>query len=117
MQLNVSVMEDGIKFITLKGRMDIMGTQEIDTNLTAHIASESSNVIIDMSGVDFIASIGIGVIAGSANALLKRQGKIVILNPQPALHNVIKLAAISKVIPIVFDMDAARSCFNASPTN
>jgi anti-anti-sigma factor len=116
MQLSVVILEDGIKLITLIGRMDIMGTQEIDTKLTAHIASESANIIIDMSGVDFIASIGIGVIAGSANALLKRQGKIVILNPQPAVHNAIKLTAVTRVIPVVFDMDAARSYFDAIPT-
>jgi anti-anti-sigma factor len=117
MQLNVVVLEDGIKYITLIVRMDIIGSQEIDTKLTSHIASESANVIIDMAGVDFIASIGIGVIAGSANALLKRHGKIVILNPQPAVFNAIKMTRITEVIPIVFDMDTARSYLKAIPTN
>jgi len=59
MFLTVIELEDGIKKITLQGRMDIDGTQKIDMKFTAVTASESANVIVDLSGVEFISSIGI----------------------------------------------------------
>jgi anti-sigma B factor antagonist len=109
MQLTVMELEDGIKKITLQGRMDIDGTQKIDTRFTVATASESANVIVDLSGVDFISSIGIGVLVRSANALKLRQGKIVVLNPQPSVFKVLEATQINTVIPIVFDMESARA--------
>jgi anti-sigma B factor antagonist len=114
MKLNVSLLEDGIKVISLQGRMDIVGTEEIGIPLTANIASETSNVVIDMSGIEFIASIGIGLIAGAANALIKRQGKLVLMNPQPIVRHAIETTAITKVIPIVPDIVSARSYLEAN---
>jgi anti-anti-sigma factor len=109
MLLTVTELEDGIKIITLEGRMDIDGTQKIDTRLTVATASESANVIVDLSGVEFMSSIGIGVLVRSANALKQRQGKIVLLNPQPGVFKVLEATQINTVIPIVFDIESAHA--------
>jgi anti-anti-sigma factor len=108
MLLTVTELEDGIKKISLQGRMDISGTQEIDTRLTVATASELANIIIDLSGVEFMASIGIGVLVRASNALLQRKGKIVFMNPQPNVLHALESTQINKVIPIVHDMESAR---------
>jgi anti-sigma B factor antagonist len=89
--------------------MDIDGTQKIDTRLTVATASESANVVVDLSGVDFMSSIGIGVLVRAANALKQRQGKIVLLNPQPGVFRVLEATQINTVIPIVYNMASARN--------
>jgi len=108
MLLTVSELEDGIKLISLTGRMDIVGTQEIDTRLTVATASESANIIIDLSAVEFMASIGIGVLVRAANALLHRKGKIVFMNPQSNVLHALESTQINKVVPIVNNLEAAR---------
>ena len=113
MFLTVIELEDGIKKITLQGRMDIDGTQKIDMRFTAVTASEAAKVIVDLSGVDFMSSIGIGVLVRSANALKQRQGKIVLLNPQPSVFKVLQATQINTVIPIVYDMESARALLNS----
>jgi anti-sigma B factor antagonist len=80
---------------------------------TAATASESANVIVDLSGVEFMSSIGIGVLVRSANALKQRQGKIVLLNPQPSVFKVLEATQINTVIPIVYDMESARALLNS----
>jgi anti-anti-sigma factor len=109
MTMNVSEPEEGIKLITLVGRLDILGSEQIGTRLTANIVSEEANVILDMAGVEFMASIGIGVIVGAANALLRRGGKIAMLNPQEVVYKAIESTAITKVIPCYYDMESVRS--------
>jgi anti-sigma B factor antagonist len=109
MVLTMSVTEDGIKIITLKGRLDIAGTQQIDTRLTVAIATESANTIIDLSGVEFISSLGIGIMVRAANSLLKHQGKIVFLNPQPNVAKVLTSTRIIEVIPIMTNLESALS--------
>ncbi len=111
MVLTVSVTKDGIKIITLEGRLDIAGTQQIDTRLTLAIASESTNTIIDLSGVEFISSIGIGIMVRAASSLLKDQGKIIFLNPQPNVAKVLTSTRIIEVIPIMTDLESALSYF------
>ena len=113
MLLKVLELEDGIKIITLEGRMDIDGTQQIDTRLTVATASEAAKVIVDLSGVEFMSSIGIGVLVRSANALKHRLGKIVLLNPQPNVFKVLEATQINTVISIVFDMESARALLNS----
>jgi anti-sigma B factor antagonist len=113
MLLTVTQLEDGIKKISLQGRMDIDGTQEIDTRLTVATASESANVVIDLSGVDFMSSIGIGVLVRAANALKRRHGKIVLLNPQPIVSLVLEATHIGTIMPIATDMDSARALLNS----
>ncbi len=111
MILTVSILDDGVKLIILKGRMDIAGTQEIDTRLTIATASETANIIIDLSDVEFMASIGIGVMVRAANALLRRKGKMVFLNPQPIVQTALESTQIIQVIPIVRDIETARIYF------
>jgi anti-anti-sigma factor len=109
MLLTVTEIEDGVKKIDLQGRMDIDGTQEIDTKLTVAIASESAHVIIDLSRVDFMSSIGIGILVRAANALRRRGGKIVLLNPQRVVSLVLEATHINAVIPIATDLESAIS--------
>jgi anti-anti-sigma factor len=108
MLLTDSILDDGIKLIVLKGRMDIAGTQEIDFKLTVTIAAESSNIIIDLSDVEFMASIGIGVLVRAANALLRRKGKMVFMNPQPNVYATLESTQITQVVPVVNDLESAR---------
>ena len=46
------------KLVTLAGRLDILGAEKIDLPL-AVVAGSRTSIVIDMGGVDFIASIGI----------------------------------------------------------
>jgi len=107
MTLNITELENSVKQISLNGRMDIFGSQEIETRFTAATASESSKIILDLSEVDFMASIGIGVIVRAVNALLQRGGKLVILNPQANVRDALEMTLITKVAPIINDLESA----------
>ena len=113
MVLNVTELEGGVKKISLQGRMDIDGTQEIDMRLTIATASESASVILDLTGVEFMSSIGIGVIVRAANALKRRHGKIVLMNPQPLVIMVLEATQIHTIIPIVPDVQSALATLNS----
>lgn len=107
MTLDIFELENGVKKIDLKGRMDIFGTQDIETKFTAVTASEAAKVIVDLSGVDFMASIGIGVIVRAVNALFLRGGKLVMLNPQDNVCDALEMTMITKVAPITYDLNSA----------
>lgn len=83
MELSVERLQNGIKKISLKGRMDILGIEQIDLRLATETASEKASVVLDLTQVDFLASVGIGVLVRSAKALRLRGGEAVILSTVP----------------------------------
>ena len=66
MKMAVEMLDDGIKKIDLSGRMDIEGTSHVEMKLALASAVEKSFVVVDLSQVDYMASIGIGTLVNTA---------------------------------------------------
>jgi anti-anti-sigma factor len=107
MQIESETLPGGITNIRLAGRMDVQGAQEIDLKFTGYTAKQRS-VIVDLSGVNFLASIGIRTLLLAAKAVSGRGGKIVLLNPDDNVTKVLQMAGIDTMIPISRSLDDAR---------
>ncbi len=108
MDMTVEHLDNGIKRIALKGRMDIAGTDEIALRLSTEMAIEKAYVIVDLSQLEFIASVGIGVLVKGYKALKLREGGMVLLNPQKVVELVLEKTQINTLIPIYYDLKTAR---------
>ena len=104
MQCSVEQISDSIKKVLLNGRLDIMGSGQIETQFTAHAAGEKANVMVDLSGVSFLASIGLRLILSAAKGQMGKGGKLVVLAPTQNVKEVLTMAGVSHIIPI-FDQD------------
>ena len=99
MQLETESLPDDILKINLSGRMDVAGTQAIDLKFTGHAANRRA-VIVDMSDVAFLASIGMRTLMLAAKAVFARGGRMVLLNPDSNVTHVLEMAGIDTLIPI-----------------
>ena len=68
MEMVARDLDSGILGISLAGRMDIIGTQQIDLKLTALTSTRKAQVLVDLSNVTFLASIGIRTLVNIAKA-------------------------------------------------
>jgi len=100
MQLTVEQAEPGIQIIHLIGRLDIVGTQLIDLKFSAYTASRKTSVLVDLSQVNYIASIGIRLLLSNASALEGSGAKMVLVAPQPMVEQILRTAALDQVMPI-----------------
>ncbi|HMK37909.1 MAG TPA: STAS domain-containing protein [Bacteroidota bacterium] len=107
MDIAIHWLESGIKMITLRGRMDIEGTNQIDIRLSAETSTERASVVVDLSEVDFMASVGIGVLVRSYKTLKLRGGKMVLLNPRKVVELVLDRTLVNTLIPICYDLKTA----------
>ncbi len=107
MEINCEQLDGDIYKINLKGRMDILGNEEIDLKFSGMTAAPRKLFIVDLSEVNFIASIGIRTLLLSAKATHNRDGKIVILNPDSQVKKILLMAGIDLVIPVVDTLDLA----------
>ena len=66
-------------------------------------------ILVDLSRVDYISSIGIPLLINSAKSLARQGGKMALLKPQKAVENILELTGIAMIIPIYENMQAAVS--------
>ena len=106
MDMDVEQIEGDITNVVLRGRLDTAGAGAIDLRFNV-IAGARRAVIVDLSGVDFLASLGIRLLVMGAKAIKNKGGKLAILSPDDNVFGVLKTAGIDQIMPIFFDRDAA----------
>lgn len=97
-------LDNGIRLITLEGRLDIAGTAEIDVKFNAFAAGDKSRVLVDLSKVGFISSIGIRTLLGAAKGRKNKGGMMVLCAAQPLVARVIETAGLGALIPTAPDI-------------
>ena len=107
MEIESDQIDNNITRIVLKGRLDLEGTHAIDMKFTALAATRKAAVLVDMSEVNFIASIGMRTLMSSAKAQAMRGGKIVLYNAQPMVREALETAGVNQVIPLFDDLKSA----------
>ena len=109
MELAVENYEADILRVALKGRMDIVGTERINHKLTRLIATpDRMKVILNLSDVEYMGSIGIGSIVALAKEVRRQNGRLVLFNPRPIVDTVLRTTDIDKVIPIFYKLNEAQ---------
>lgn len=114
MQLAHDDLEDGVRMIRLNGRLDLEGSEAVDLKLTSLCGTRKGFVIVDMSGVEFMSSIGVSVVVRVARACSARQGRLVLLSPRANVRDVLVRTSIDQIIPIYADLPTARAGVMAS---
>jgi anti-sigma B factor antagonist len=97
--------------VTLSGRLDIAGAEVVALPL-ATLAGAKQGLIIDMSGVSFVASIGLRHLVSAAKALNRRNGRLVLLNPNALVVEVLTTSGLTDLLPIVHSEAEAMSAVN-----
>ena len=79
MEISCEDISPNLRRIKLSGRLDILGTDKIAPDFTAYSADVKRNVVVDFTGVTFLASIGIRALISNAKALHKLGGKMALV--------------------------------------
>lgn len=98
--MRIAIEESGATAkVTLNGRLDISGADVVALPL-ATLSGAKDTLLVDMSGVTFIASIGLRHLLSAAKAVGRRGGRLTLLNPDPAVREVITTSGLSDLLPI-----------------
>jgi anti-anti-sigma factor len=114
MEIHYNELDNGIGLIKLSGRLDIIGTGEIETKFVGYCAGGKPRVIVDLSEVDFLASIGIRLLVLTAKSVAIRGGKTALLNPIAEVQSVLEITGIPSIIPIYSNLESAETILLAS---
>jgi len=107
MELQYNELDNGIRSIKLVGKRDAEGFNQIDLKFTAHCAGNNVRVLVDLSDVNFLASIGIRMLTMNAKSLSVRNGKMALMNPNPNVKNILEVTGIPAIIPMYEKRESA----------
>ena len=107
MELKTIRADDQLSHVALAGRLDAEGVQEVDLKFVAATATRRKPVVVDMSRVDFVASLGMRMLAGCVRALSAYGCKMALLNVQPLVLEAITNAGLLGFLHVEKDLDAA----------
>lgn len=94
-------ISDTLRHISITGRLDIAGTDEIANKFAALAASADKRVVVDLAGVSFLASIGIRAIITNAKALQHRGGRMVLfVGENSSVAKTLETTGIDTLIPM-----------------
>jgi anti-anti-sigma factor len=94
--------------VALQGRLDTNTYAELDRQLAPILASDIDSLVLDLAGLEYISSAGVRSIFKARKALAARQGKVLVLNPQPQIRkvfDVVKAVPLNEIFTSVEEMD------------
>jgi len=107
MEIAMETHDDGVVELVLRGRLDIAGTGAIETLFAAAASREQGRLLVDMSEVSFLSSIGIRLLLMNAKAVGMRRGRMVLLNPQPGVLGVLETCGLIPLLTVRQDRGVA----------
>jgi anti-sigma B factor antagonist len=97
---------DGVTRVALEGRLDTAGVSLIELPFSAQVGG-GKHVIVDLSGVTFLASLGVRMFISTGRVAAARGAKMVLCAPTPEVAEIIDVMGLGEVLPVVADEGAA----------
>ena len=71
------------------------------------------STVVDLSGVEFIGSLGLRMFITIARTLSRKHGRLILYAPQPFVAQVLETASLGDIIPVQPDAAAAVAAARA----
>lgn len=108
MEFDIIESSDKLTLVALRGRLDVVRAAALEIELN-RLSARRLSVIMDLGGVDFIASLVIGQIVTFARGLVRWNCRLVLVRPTPVVDKVLRTTGIDRIIVIVDDPEQARA--------
>jgi len=105
--------DDGVVKVGLVGRLDTPGVDAVEPRFTAAVVPRGARAVVDLSGVEFIGSLGLRMLITIARALSRRNGKMILYEPQLFVAQVLETASLGDIIPVQPDAASAVAAARA----
>lgn len=98
--MEISALAPNESKIILKGRLDAVAADRIETRLAAALVPRGQSAIIDLSHVEFVASLGLRTLISVARSMARKNAKLILFSPQEGVREVFDSVSLGDLIPI-----------------
>lgn len=99
---------DGVAVLSIGGEIDLVTAPSLEEAIGAVVADNPSALIIDLSGVDFLGSVGLKILAATFEKI-GDHAEFGVVARGPATRRPIHLTGLDKTFPLYPTLDDALS--------
>lgn len=97
----VTFMKQGVLVVRLEGELDVCGATELRAAVDEALdATGAKHILLNMQGVTFIDSSGLGVILGRYRHIAQLGGKLLVVHLEPQVQRIFELAGLMKILTV-----------------
>lgn len=105
---------DGITHVVLRGSFDMKAANDLNLRMHTIVAARRQPAVIDLAGVDFVSSIGMGLLVACATSLRRHGLKLALAGPTGMVRDALVAARLEAMMPIVDTADDALALVRIS---
>lgn len=103
--------EKGVTVLVPSGRLDVTGAPALKDAVTEAVKSGQPRLVIDMEGVSFVDSSGLGSVIAALKQARSSQGDVRLAAPNQQVRVVLELTTLDRVFPYYATVEDALTDF------
>lgn len=108
MHFALDVIErSGCVVLAVVGEVDVATAPQLRQEAVRQVSVGNARLVIDLSGVDFLDSTGLGVIVGLLKRVRTHDGELAVAGAENHVRKVFDITRISDVLPMYATVDEA----------
>lgn len=114
-EVNVQWKNEDIVIIRMIGEAGLQNADHVERQFLPVVASKPRLVIVDLEALDFIGSLGLGMLVELQRSLARSGGIMRLIHPQPDIMDVIRKCRLETVFKFCDTFDEALATETADP--
>ena len=96
-----------VTILSPHGDVDLSAAPELRAVLSPILESDEPRLLVDLAGVSFMDSTGVGIMVNAFNRVHEKQGAIAFCAPTPRVHRVLQISGLLLKLPVYETCEAA----------
>ncbi len=97
--------EQGWSVLAVKGRLDTKTVEKFSARCATWIDASRANVVLDLSGLEYVSSAGLSSILGAAKRAQARNGRLAIAGLKGLVKEIFAISGFETVLPTYPDVE------------
>jgi len=104
-------VDNGVTVVAPTGRLDVAGAPALKDAISEALKNGQAKVVIDMEGVSFVDSTGLGSVIAALKQIRSSQGDLRLAAPNQQVRVVLELTTLDRVFPYFSTVEEALTGF------
>jgi anti-sigma B factor antagonist len=100
-------VEGDATVVVVGGEIDVYTAPKLREQIIDLVSSGAYHLVVDMEGVEFLDSTGLGVLVGGLKRVRAHEGSLKLVCTQERILKIFRITGLTKVFPIFDTVEAA----------